>query len=361
MENRVRWPIDEQTNCKHAVLRSYLDGWFPILASRHKKLLFVDGFAGPGEYLQGEDGSPIIALDCVRDHRARGRLKDVEVFGLFIEEDEARADHLRRLLDRRPEIPMTKYIVRSGKFDAEASQILDAIDAHNIDLAPSFFMIDPFGVKGNSMELFCRILSNPRSEIFFSFMYEPIRRFKEQPEFEGHLTELFGTEEWKNAIEMNESEESKRHLHSLFAAQLKSHGAKFVVSFELWRGNRHIYTIYFATNNLKGCDLMKKSIWKEQPSGSYRLRAHANRQLLLFKAGTEPLAEQLQREFGDGWVRVETVEEFVMGDETPFHTGHLRRKTLTKMLSDGRLEKRPTTVRGLPSGKGIEIRFLGTP
>ena len=59
------WPHDEQTRGKHLVLRSYLDGWFPVLGSWNKRLLFIDGFAGPGEYDQGEPGSPVIGLDCI--------------------------------------------------------------------------------------------------------------------------------------------------------------------------------------------------------------------------------------------------------------------------------------------------------
>lgn len=46
---RTLWQRDEQTEGKHIVLRSYLDGWFPILSRWNKRLLFVDGFAGPGE------------------------------------------------------------------------------------------------------------------------------------------------------------------------------------------------------------------------------------------------------------------------------------------------------------------------
>ena len=41
------WALDEQTEGKHLLLRSYLDGWFAILGSFSGRLLFVDGFAGP--------------------------------------------------------------------------------------------------------------------------------------------------------------------------------------------------------------------------------------------------------------------------------------------------------------------------
>lgn len=39
------WPLDEQTEGKHMLLRRYLDGWFPILGRSNGRLLFIDGFA----------------------------------------------------------------------------------------------------------------------------------------------------------------------------------------------------------------------------------------------------------------------------------------------------------------------------
>jgi len=66
---------------KHAILRRYLDAWFPILTQQasslarkfknasNREVLFIDGFAGPGEYANGEEGSPVIALKAALDHR----------------------------------------------------------------------------------------------------------------------------------------------------------------------------------------------------------------------------------------------------------------------------------------------------
>ena len=54
-----------------------------------------------------------------------------------------------------------------------------------------------------------------------SFMYEPIRRFHQQPELELHLDELFGTKEWQQCLEMEESDTRKQFLHGLFSKQLK--------------------------------------------------------------------------------------------------------------------------------------------
>ena len=60
----------EQTRVKHEILSAYLPAFFTILGSRHKNLVFIDGFAGPGTYKESEtgtshNGSPIRALEVI--------------------------------------------------------------------------------------------------------------------------------------------------------------------------------------------------------------------------------------------------------------------------------------------------------
>lgn len=228
-------------------------------------------------------------------------------------------------------------------------------------MAPAFVMIDPFGVKGNPMSLVERVLSNPKSECFISFMYEPVRRWISSSEFEPHLTSLFGTDEWKGCFALDDAEGKRRFLHSLYKSCLKRHGAKFVVNFGLWRGNRHVYSIFFASGHEKGCDLMKKAIWKIVPDGSFDFRGHDQNQMVLFKqdADTAPLAEQLRRQFGSTPTSIEEIERFIKGDETLFHSSHLKTKTLQPLERAGKIVvNRPPKSRGFPSGKGITIEFL---
>jgi len=59
------WPMRRHTQAKHVILRKYLDAWLPILGagrSAAEHVMLIDGFAGPGRYTTGEDGSPLIML-----------------------------------------------------------------------------------------------------------------------------------------------------------------------------------------------------------------------------------------------------------------------------------------------------------
>ena len=351
------WKRDDQTQGKHLVLQRYLNGWFPILGQSNDRLLFVDGFAGPGEYADGEQGSPLIALDCVRLQKNAGRLDGVNVICLFIEEDNERADHLRRVLDGRT-VPDTESIVISGTFDANMTEILDFVEQARSTLVPSFVMIDPFGVKDVSMKLVERVLRNPKSECMISFMRESIRRWRNRPDWEKHLDGLFGTAEWRDARTMDEVC-AMQFLHDLFEHQLKCNGAKFVVPFELWRGNRHIYTLYFTSGHLKGCNLMKASIWTVEPSGSYEFH-NSNQLRILFPHDRSRLEKELRDKFGKNPTPIEHIEKFVMGDETIFHKGHLRKETLSPLEKEGRITvERPAGVKkgAFPLKKGVVVTF----
>jgi three-Cys-motif partner protein len=60
------WPAEPHTLVKHKILRRYVQAWFPILTQQaqnlrrqygnldSREILFIDGFAGPGEYEGGE-------------------------------------------------------------------------------------------------------------------------------------------------------------------------------------------------------------------------------------------------------------------------------------------------------------------
>jgi three-Cys-motif partner protein len=76
----------EQTRVKHEILEKYLKPYLLILKNKHKKLRFIDGFAGRGSYDdQGEKchGSPMLALELIADN---DELKK-RVSTIFIEKD----------------------------------------------------------------------------------------------------------------------------------------------------------------------------------------------------------------------------------------------------------------------------------
>jgi three-Cys-motif partner protein len=75
---------------KHELVRRYVNGWLPKLATgrfAQSKVIYFDTHAGRGSFSTGEKGSPIVALSAIQNHRC---MPDVngEIRCVFIEKDE---------------------------------------------------------------------------------------------------------------------------------------------------------------------------------------------------------------------------------------------------------------------------------
>ena len=98
----------------------------------NSQLLFIDGFAGPGRYEGGEDGSPIIALKAaILNRRFQQAPPKCEVQFVFIEEDPDRVEALRGELEafiRRHPLPAwISYDVEHEEFAPYLSAELDRL------------------------------------------------------------------------------------------------------------------------------------------------------------------------------------------------------------------------------------------
>jgi three-Cys-motif partner protein len=340
------WELDPHTVGKHLVLREYLNAWLPILSSGNGRVLLIDG-------------SPQIALRALVDHSADIK---AEVVYWFIEKDPARAKHLETIVEGwKPKLPKsTKVEVVVGSFDETMKKIFDYLDEQQSKLAPAFVMIDPFGVSGTPMSVVKKLLKHPRCEIYFSLMYEWINRFATRPEFEKHLNELFGCEDWKEFAKLENAEQRRQALYDLYEKQLRQAGAKQVIHFDIFDGNRLKYSIFFASQHELGSDRMKQAIWKIAPDGDFAFRGSRTPQLeLVASPDFEPLEKQLSAEFGDGeWHSIAEVIRFVQSDRTDYHSGQLKVKTLKPMERAGLLEAKPGTRKNkLTYPDGTHLKF----
>ncbi len=357
------WPLEPQTVGKHKVLKEYLNAWLPIMGSWAGRILFIDGFAGPGKYTGGDPGSPLIALDALIQHSGKRYIKSKVIF-FFIERDHERANHLKTLVGtRQSSLPDGCEVhVIEGTFDETMTQVLNHLDEKRTSLAPSFLMIDPFGGSGTPMSIVERVLAHPRSEVYVSFMYEAMNRFKATEEFIPHLDALFGCSEWRDGVQIEDATCRKDFFYGLYEKQLRHASAEHVIRFELYREDKLIYAIFFATKHERGCDRMKQAIWKVAPFGDFQFRGTRSAQLDLglVQADFEPLKNALRQEFrSKGWVTIEQVTKFVASDRTDYHTGQHKSRALAPMEDAGEIEVDPDTRnRRRTYPKGTRLRFL---
>ena len=302
----------------------------------------MDGFAGPGEYEDGERGSPLIALNAVLNHQHPPTGAEVQF--VFIEKDKERAAHLQSLLDAKAEeLPnYVQYRVICGEFDSKLGELLTSIEAGGHRLAPTFAFIDPFGYSGIPMETIARLMRHDKCEVLINFMFEEVNRFLayDNDSHGATLDRLFGTGEWREIIAqpLAPAQREKR-LHDLYQRQLRiSGGATYVRSFKMRnKRNKTDYYLFFGTRSLKGMDRMKQAMWRVDPTGAYEFSDLTDsQQQVLFQP--EPdytlLRKMLQGHFHGKTATVQEIEDYVIA-ETPFHSSQYKKTALKPMEQGG--------------------------
>jgi len=248
---------------KHALLAGYLSAWFSILGKgRYPRLVYVDGFAGPGKFEDRTDGSPVRALKV-----ARGFVPPLsaELHFFFIEKSRAFAEHLKREIPALQLPQNFKWKVEQGTFEEVVPAILDELDRGELAGAPVFAFVDPFGVKGAPFDLIRRILARPSSEVFVTFMNEGVRRCIEG--YPQHVDALLGAEGASESIaRATDKVASARQLYRGALDSTRAHVCVFQVRDAR---NRPIYDLFFATHSERGLIKMKEAMWKVDRSGFF--------------------------------------------------------------------------------------------
>lgn len=263
---------------KHALLAGYLAAWFAILAKgKCPRLIYVDGFAGPGRFEDGTAGSPLRALKV-----ARGFIPPLsaELWFYFIEKNKAFANQLKNV-----EIPALglatnfKWQVENGSFEEIFPRLLDEFEREKLAAAPVFAFVDPFGVKGLPFELIRRLLTRPSSEVFVTFMNEGVRRCLE--DYPQHVNALLGSSKASERIAT--APDKVKAARGLYRQALES-VAPHVCVFQVRDArNRPIYDLFFATHSERGHIKMKEAMWKVDRSGFFLFSdAHDDSQQTFF-------------------------------------------------------------------------------
>lgn len=320
------WELEPHTAAKHEILRRYVQAWAPILSQGNfPQLVFVDGFAGPGRYSRGEEGSPIIALKAVID---QPRPIKAKVDFHFIELDERRADHLASevaLLNLPKNISASIHARRT--FQEAFPQIWESYSWWR-SRPPTFVFIDPFGFK-IPFSYVAKVMRAQSCEVLINFMFEEINRFLSQAQMPDNFDDLFGCRDWREGVSIKSPRDRVKFLHDLYQRQLmNAAGASFVRSFAM-RNERNTtdYFLFFASNNELGLKKIKEAMWRVDESGTYTFSdATDPNQTTLFAA--EPNREQLERlmlaKFSGSQTTVGEVEKFVVM-QTPFRETHYKK------------------------------------
>lgn len=369
----VTWEAEEHTLAKIQILHLYLQAWFPILRSfKEKRMTYIDGFAGPGEYPKSEggfaDGSPIVALDAALKHD----LSNSPVRFIFVEDREDRSKLLNDLIERRyPERPGNMEVsVVNAKFDAFMTDYLSTLERRGASLGPAFVFIDPFGWTDIPMRTISRILRHRTTEVMITFMVGYLKRFTEDSDVEDSLTELFGSAEDLPKIDAATPDREAAILDAYIAALQKA-GAQYVLKFRMLnKRNQTEYYLIHCSNDpkLAAVRKMKQAMWKVDRTGDFSFSDKiAGQQTLLADATFADFAGDLRKRllsrFRGQTVSWDDIDRFVLLD-TPYHDGQFNRDGLQVLEKEGKMTvleigslPQPRPKRGYPKELRPYLRF----
>ena len=315
----------EWSKTKDKLLHDYLAPYVQKILRTEYPLLYIDCFAGRGVFEDGSLGSPMIALDVIKDSICQTKARNIKVNCVFIEKRDSQI--LQENINKWEEIPYVKREVVKGSFD---DQIGDIIHRYTREVRYNSFLkrtfeiskptnlflyIDPYGIKGLNYDTFFHFATLPSAintvEVLlnfnsFGFVREACRICKKEkflidaePQVEENiciqdeksLDRIIGGNYWKAPIlKINRNVKAQcveMELSGLFCNHLKKI-FKYVFALPIKSRNENApikYRMIYMTNHREGAILMitnmlkrweeyinmqeQEYLWTPMPDGKY--------------------------------------------------------------------------------------------
>lgn len=321
----VIWDAEPHTVAKIEILKAYLDAWFRILGSsrRYETILYIDGFAGPGRYRNHHEGSPVAAIKAATTALATigPRFIAGNIHCAFIEGDRARFNELSDTINSL-RLGSVRITLENTAFVDGVERIRRKIPEPFSGDGPLFVFADPFGATQIPFTTFAACMESETAELLINLDADGIARIfsAENNHRETQLTDLFGTDDWRQKLTATDLRRLSVQILDLYKARLRTlPGHPFVWSFAM-RGRADLvnYHLVFATRHPLGMEKMKEAMRAIDSTGSYSFSdAHREQQALFRDDDADVYAKALFDAFVGQTVAWETVRAFAL-TETPF-------------------------------------------
>ncbi|MGH4017872.1 MAG: three-Cys-motif partner protein TcmP [Pseudonocardiaceae bacterium] len=267
MPNPTIWAREPHTEVKHNIYDGYLDAWFPIILRGFGSATYAEGYAGPGVYLDDKPGSPLRALDRLRNVRRQhgSQVATAPVRFVLIDKRRDRVDSLRRQFEAAlgAALPGGWYhdqqltvLIRRGDCEQDLPEALAEVGAWN---SPILAVLDSFG-GGCSRELLTLLAQNRAGEVLTTV--EPQHFVRElDPE---RADRVFGTTTWRD-VDRQPAERKRTFIVEQLDAATRDAGFRHVVRFGLHTNTGGELVLQFGTNNVRGLERFKDSLWNADP------------------------------------------------------------------------------------------------
>lgn len=354
------WKAEPHTLAKIEIVRRYLYLWFYILGTKNKRLVYIDGFAGPGLYTNSNESSPVAALRAAKtaaERLASSRSGNAQWLFYFIERQPDFVSSLRNVISDMS-LPMEfKWDVQTGTFDQKLREIFESLKKLPDGIPPTFAFIDPFGATGVPFTHVSEILKHRSCEVLINLDSDGIGRLVATAELinknRDHLDVIFGDSSWGQQLNAKAPMlELCAQVLALYKSRLRSlPNIDYCFSFAMKSTREALnYHLVFASQHPLGLRKMKDAMKAVDQSGSYSFSDDAVGQgYFSFSEPDEP-ANRMLKLLGGSWRPWKHFDDFAL-NESPFGNP---KSMLRYLHSRGRVEVQwigPPSKTGFPEDK----------
>lgn len=321
------WEASPHTLAKLEIIGRYLYLWFTIVGSnpKNRRLVYIDGFAGPGRYTNTDKSSPLVALKAAKNalNTFPGKFRETEFCFLFVEKNPNFAESLQEAISATHWPSQFKWVVENCSFEEKVGGILEDFRREGKQLAPTFAFIDPFGATGLPFKVIAEILRHSTCEVLLNLDSDGIGRLVTAQTIEKnqtHLDQLFGDSSWRTELDPRlPMTRLSSHILALYKKRLRS-VAPYVFPFAMnSREGQLNYHLVFASQHYLGLEKMKEAMKAVDQTGTYSFSDDTvGQELLLFDFNAPAVwAEKMQQVLGGKWRPYSDFRDFAL-TETPF-------------------------------------------
>jgi three-Cys-motif partner protein len=298
----------------------------------------------------------VIAVRAAKSFLATNPSNNLHI--LLTENNELQAQQLERQLEPLKPYPRNLSVV---PLIEDSKTFIPDLLSKISTLAPSFFMIDPYG-HPLTLPVIKDILSRHGTEALITMMWYRINMDLSHPAVQANVDRLFGDLEWRQQPFMGSRGSTRENgFLDYFVSKL---GAKYVLPFRIGydpedkvKGDRTKYYLLHASNHARAALLMKEVMWPlGDEDGTFDFSGESQGVLISRTPQANELRQILLRGFAGKELAFDDIREKTW--KLPYIEKHYR-QVIQELRGEGTVRVTPVSSKKRGLKKRDLVLFLG--
>lgn len=255
-EDFFQKPFTEDTNVKLSLYKEYLREWFPVFIAAykpHRRIVnLFDFFCGPGKDSEGTLGSPLIALEVLKDYQDHVQNTSVEINLHF---NDSKTEYIETLKWNIAESGLPTDKINIHFYNKDFIELFPQLIS-KMENAANLIFLDQFGVKYVNEERFKVLIALPVTDIIFFISSSTFNRFHT----DDNVTNVIGLS--SEEIQEKPFYEIHRLVHEKYSELIPKKASYLLAPFSIKKGT-NIYGLIFGSGHPLGMEKFLGICWKK--------------------------------------------------------------------------------------------------